>query len=86
MDRRGLDQARSVLAAALHDAEVPRRLADQAQQTVRLEQRRLREAGLAHVHLGAARVACAQLAAGLAPGRVKLVACLQILGAHLESR
>lgn len=85
MDRAALERARRLLGAALHEAPVPARLALHAQQALRREQQRLRAAGLTHAHLDAAGVACAQLAEGLTPGRVKLSACVQILGAHVDA-
>lgn len=83
MDRDALGRASALLDAALHDNAVPPQPARQALRALHREQRRLRHAGRAHAHLNAARMACAQLAGGLAPGRLKLSACLQILHAHL---
>lgn len=83
MDRDALAHARALLDAALHENPVPPQPARQALRALHREQRRLRHAGRAHAHLNAARMACAQLAGGLAPGRLKLSACLQILRAHL---
>ena len=83
MDRDALARARALLDAALRDNPVPPRPARQALRALHREQRRPRHAGRAHAHLNAARMACAQLAGGLAPGRLKLTACLQILRAHL---
>ena len=57
--------------------------AHRAQQAVVQESRRLRAAGLGHVHLDAVALACAQLACGLSPGQVKLAACAHLLEAHL---
>ena len=83
MDREALARARDLLQAALRDLEVEPRHARHAQFALRREQGRLRGRGMDYVHLNAARVACAQLAAGLAPGRLKLSACLQILASHM---
>ena len=84
MDREALARARDLLHAALRDIEVEPRHARHAQSALRREQGRLRGHGMDYVHLNAARVACAQLAAGLAPGRLKLSACLQILAFHMS--
>ncbi len=83
MDREALQQAQRLLDAALREPSVPAKLAHQAHQALQREQHRLRGAGLACQHLDATRLACAQLAAGLGPGRLKLAACRQILQAHL---
>ena len=78
-----LRDALRLLGAAQRGAPADPLRARHAQRAVLQESGRLRAAGQAHVHLDAVALACAQLAAGLSPGQVKLAACAHILEAHL---
>ena len=79
----GLHDALRLLEAAWRGAPASPARARRAQQAVLQESGRLRTAGMDHVHLDAVALACAQLAEGLSPGRVKLAACAHILEAQL---
>ena len=83
MDRAALLDALGLLERALQCQPAAPVRARRAQRALRREQLRLRGAGLAHCHLDAARLSCAQLADGLAPQGLRLEACRHILHAHL---
>ncbi len=83
MDRAALLDALGLLERALQRQPAAPLRARRAQRALCREQLRLRCAGLAHCHLDAARLSCAQLADGLAPQGLRLEACRHILHAHL---
>lgn len=83
IDRTALLDALGLLERALQRQPAAPARARRAQRALCREQLRLRGAGLAHSHLDAARLSCAQLAAGLAPQGLRLEACRHILHAHL---